>query len=107
MTFEWKILFISEQVEVGQNNLAKITFTLEENTDREFKSSISIDLLWEKTDLIKNYKVWDMIKVYLNFKANEYNWKRYNRISARKVEWLESQNNPSPKAEKQDEDLPF
>ncbi len=110
MTFEWKIMFISEQETVWQNNLPKITFILEENTDKEFKSSIAIDLLWEKTELIKTYKIWDIIKVSLNFKANEYNSKRYNRISARRIEWASNntetsnwQNNQI----KQDEDLPF
>lgn len=107
MTFEWRIMFISDQVEVGQNNLPKISFILEENTEKEFKSSIAIDLLWEKTELIKSYKVWDIIKVSLNFKANEFNWKRYNRISAWKVEWGNTESAPQKSASKQDEDLPF
>lgn len=106
MTFEWKIMFISDQIEVGQKNLQKISFILEESTDKEFKSSIAVDLLWEKTELIKNYKVWDIIKVSLNFKANEFNWKRYNRISARKIEWSNGQTNTS-QTSKQDDDLPF
>ncbi len=106
MIFEWKILFVSEQVEVGQNNLPKINFILEENTDKEFKSSIAVDLLWEKTELIKSYKVWDIIKVSLNFKANEFNWKRYNRVSAWKIEWW-NWSTTQKTSSKQDEDLPF
>lgn len=110
MIFEWKIMFISEQETVWQNNLPKITFILEENTDKEFKSSIAIDLLWEKTELIKTYNIWDIIKVSLNFKANEYNSKRYNRISARRIEWTSNNTETSnwqSNQVKQDEDLPF
>lgn len=107
MIFEWKIIFISDQIEVGQKWLPKISFILEENTDKEFKSSISIDLLWEKTDLIKNYKVWDTIKAYLNFKANEFNGKRYNRISSWKIEWLSWETSSQKSSTKQDDDLPF
>jgi hypothetical protein len=45
MVFEGKISFISEKQQVGQNNLDKISFILVENTDKEYKSSIVIDLL--------------------------------------------------------------
>lgn len=105
MIFEWKITFVSDQTEVGQNNLQKITFILEENTDKEFKSSIAIDLLWDKTELIKNYQIWDVIKASLNFKSNEFNWKRYNRITARKIEW--ENNNQWSQDNSKTDDLPF
>lgn len=86
MTFDGIITFIGEEQTVGQNNIPKITFVLEENVDREFKSSIAIDILWDKTNLIKEYKVGDAIKAYLNFKSNEYEGRRYNRISAWRIE---------------------
>ena len=99
---------------MGQNNVPKITFVLEENVDKEFKSSIAVDILWDKTELIKQHKVGDAIKVYLNFKANEYETRRYNRISAWRIEGGTAVTTPATKewGEKVEEkapadDLPF
>jgi hypothetical protein len=36
--------------------LRKITFVLEEESDREYKSSIAIDAFGDKVDLVKNFK---------------------------------------------------
>ncbi len=102
MTFEWVIKFIWPEMAVWQNQVPKITFVLEENVDKEFKSSIAVDVLWEKTNLIKQYKTWDIVKVYLNFKSNEYEGKRFNRISAWKIEWWNW-----PANSQQWDDLPF
>lgn len=107
MNFEGTITFISEEQPVGQNNIPKITFVLEENTDREIKGSVAVDVLWEKTELIKSHKIWDIIKVSLNFKASEYNGKRYNRVSCRKIEGQWSSSNSSKPAQSNDDDLPF
>jgi hypothetical protein len=46
-----------------------------------------IDLLGEKTELIKQYKVWDHVKVSLNYRAREYDGRRFNSIGAWKIEW--------------------
>jgi hypothetical protein len=102
MTFEWKIIFIWPETTVGQNQVPKITFVIEENSDKEFKSSIAVDVLWEKTNLIKQYKTWDTIKVYLNFRSNEYEGKWFNRITAWKIEWWNSSGSST-----QSDDLPF
>ncbi len=108
MNFEGTIIFISEEQVVGQNNIPKITFVLEENTDREIKSSVAIDVLWEKVELIKSHKIWDIIRASLNFKASEYNGKQYNRISCRKIEWQWSNSNSSSQPKpSNDDDLPF
>jgi hypothetical protein len=108
MIFDWIIRQIWAETTVGQNNIAKITFILDENVDKEFKSSIAIDLLWEKVELIKQFKQWDAVKAYLNFKANEYETKRYNRISAWKIEWASTNSTWAKKpAENKDDDLPF
>ena len=53
MTIEGTIIFISEETIVGQKQLPKVSFVIEEDSDREFKNSLMIDLLWEKTELIK------------------------------------------------------
>lgn len=105
MTFDGVIKFIWPEMGVWQNNIPKITFVLEENVDKEFKSSISIDILWEKTGLIKQYKVWDVVKVFLNFKATEYQDKWFNRITAWKIEWSSAA--PTGEDNKPADDLPF
>ena len=46
-----------------------------------------IDLLGEKTELIKQYKVGDHVKVSLNYRAREYDGRRFNSIGAWKIEW--------------------
>jgi hypothetical protein len=91
--------------------LDKISFILVENTDKEYKSSIVIDLLWEKVDLISSYKVWDVVKASLNFRTSDYNWRYFNNISAWRIDTLDG-SSPAPvnntkKEEAEDEDLPF
>jgi hypothetical protein len=102
MTIEGKILFISEETTVGQKQLPKISFVIEENSDREFKNSIMIDLLGEKIDLIKAYKVGDGVRVFLNYRAREYDGRWFNSIGAWKIESLGGGSSSSS-----DDDLPF
>lgn len=111
MVFEWKISYISEKQQVWQNNLDKISFILVENTDKEYKSTVLVDLLWEKVDLINPYKVWTVVRASLNFRTSEYNWRYFNNISAWRIDSLDGSSpapvNDTPKEETEDEDLPF
>ncbi|MDR0650938.1 MAG: DUF3127 domain-containing protein [Candidatus Peribacteria bacterium] len=100
MTIEGKIIFISVEALVGQKQLPKISFVIEENSDREFKNSLMIDLLGEKTELIKSFKEGDNIKVFLNYRAREYDGRRFNSIGAWKIEALGGNVSAS-------DDLPF
>ena len=100
MTIEGKIIFISEESIVWQKELPKISFVVEEDSDREFKNSLMIDLLWERTELIKQYKVWDHVKVSLNYRAREYDGRRFNSIWAWRIEWDANSSNNS-------DELPF
>ena len=100
MTIEGKIIFISEESIVWQKELPKISFVVEEDTDREFKNSLMIDLLGERTELIKQYKVWDHVKVSLNYRAREYDWRRFNSIWAWRIEWDANSSNNA-------DELPF
>ena len=86
MTFEWKITFISEETLVWQKQLPKISFVVEEESDKEYKNTVLVDLLWERTEMIKQYKEGDHVKVYLSFRVSEFNEKRYNNIWAWKIE---------------------
>ena len=113
MEFEGTITFIGEETPVWQNNTLKQSFVLEENSDKQYKDSMCIDLFGEKTWLIKNYKVWDSIKVSLNFRAREYNWKRFNSIGAWRIDgawsssWSTSTSSKPKQEKKVDDDLPF
>lgn len=109
MTFDGIITYIGPKETVWQNALPKQSFVLQENSDKEYKSTIMIDLLKEKIDLLQGYSVGDAVKVSLNFRANEYNGRRYNSITARKIEgqWSAGSSSSSKKAPADDEDLPF
>jgi len=107
MIFEWTITFMGEETQVWEKQTPKLDFVLEENSDRQYKSSVAIDLFGEKISLIKGFKVWDTIKASLNFRAREYNWRWYNSIWAWKIEWSNWESTPSQTSAKQDEDLPF
>jgi hypothetical protein len=102
MVIEGKIIFISEEVIVGQKQLPKISFVIEANSDREFKNSLMIDLLGEKTDLIKSFKVGDIVRVSLNYRAREYDGRWFNSIGAWKIESLGGSS-----AAASEDDLPF
>jgi len=105
MEFEWIITVVGKEQEVGQKSLKKITFVVEEVTEKEYKQSIAVDLFWEKIDMIKGYKVGDVVKLSLNFRAREYNDKWFNSIGAWKIEKAVWSRSSSKKTD--DEDLPF
>ncbi len=86
MEYVWIITTIGKEEEVGQNKLKKLTFVLEENSDKEYKSSMAVDLFNDKIELIKAFKVGDAVKVSLNFRAREYNDRRFNSISAWRID---------------------
>jgi len=106
MNFEWIITLIGNEETVWQNNLRKITFVIEEDSDKEFKWSIAVDVFWEKVDMMKDYKVWDKVNASLNSRAREYNGRRYNSISAWRLEktnWSSTSTNSNTA----NDDIPF
>jgi Domain of unknown function (DUF3127) len=105
MQFTGKITFISAEEKVGQNQTAKVTVVLEE-TDSQYPNSVSFDLLGEKIDLIKQFRVWSTVEASLNSRCNEYNGKHYNSIRARKIVAKEAWSTAATKPAAND-DLPF
>lgn len=103
MEFEGIITYLGNEEEIGQNNLRKVTFVLEEETDREYKASMAIDLFNDRIDMIKEYKQGDKIKASLNFRAREYNGRYFNSIGAWKIEKLGDSSAPATGGD----DLPF
>jgi len=114
MEFTGKITKITPEVTVGQKELPKITFVIEDVGEMEDykRNSIAVDVLGDKTELIKQFNEWDVVRVGLNFKSNEYNDRIYNRITARRIDAADAdgssdKGSAAPAAAKNDEDLPF
>ncbi len=94
MNYEGKLLNILpvETISTGGGDRQKQTIVLEENRDSEYKGGIVVDFWGEKVALLADLKVWDIIDVWLNSKAREYNGRWYNAITGWKIEktWGES-----------------
>ncbi|MBO4203922.1 DUF3127 domain-containing protein [bacterium] len=93
MFIEGKIIFISApaEIEINGEPRQKRTFVIEENSDREFKNSLAIDLRGEKTGLIDSFNENDMVRVNLTYRAKQSNKeadRRFNSIGAWKIEPL-------------------
>lgn len=100
---EGKIVHIGQEEQVGKNNLRKRSFVVEEAGDKEYKSSLAIDLLKDRVEMLDGYNVGDVVKVSVNFRANEYNGKYFNSISA----WRIEKSDGTSAAPEADDDLPF
>lgn len=102
MNFEWIVTYIGPVETVGANAMQKCSFVVEAKSDKEYKDSMMFDLIKDKVWLIQWYNVGDTVKVSFNPRANNYNWKYYNNISAWKIEGNASGSNSAS-----DNDLPF
>lgn len=111
MQFTGKLAKITPEILVGEKQVPKITFVVEEVGEMEDykRNSMAIDILGERTAMIKEFKEWDVVKVSINFKHSEYNDRLYNRINARRIEAAdgsEAESSSAPVADGGD-DLPF
>ncbi len=107
MQYTGTVKFIWKKEEVGVNALIKQTIVLEEDTDREFKGGLAIDFFKEKTDLLNDVNVGDMITVYINTRVNESKTqpgRYFNSISGRR---LEAGNTGGWDKKEEGDDLPF
>ncbi len=109
MQFTGKIIKITPEELVGQNQIKKVTFVVEEPGEMEDykRNSMAMDILGDKTEMIKEYKEGDMVTVSINFKHSEYNGKLYNRINAWRIERADGESAPAPAADSGGDDLPF
>ncbi len=110
MDFTGKIIYKGKKETIGQNGFEKLSLVLEEISDKDYKSSLMIECFKEKIDLVADLKVGDTVKAYINPRAKEYNGRRYNSISCRKVDVLSKGNGKAEAAEgdyNDNDDLPF
>lgn len=104
MEFEGIITMMWTEETVWQNSTRKITLVIEEDSDRDYKQSLVLEQLWDKkVDLAKWFAQWDKVRATLDCRAREYNGRRYNSLSAWRIEksWGTSSSNSSS------DDLPF
>jgi hypothetical protein len=111
MQFTGKLTKITPEILVGEKQTPKVTFVVEEVGEMEDykRNSMAIDILGEKTSMIKEYKVGDVVKVSINFRYSEYNDRLYNRINARRIESADGSQSSSSSTSVADggDDLPF
>lgn len=112
MNYEWRIVKMLPLEHVWKNELPKRTIILEEITDKEWKGWLAIDFIKDKTELLNEVKEWDVVNCTLNFRVNEYNWRRYNGITCWRIEkvggqWVVDTQAEGFEATKYEDDLPF
>ena len=88
MNYEGKIINILavETISTAWGDRQKQTIVLEENRDSEYKGGIVVDFRWDKLGLISELALGDIVNVWLNSKAREYNGRWYNSITGWKIE---------------------
>lgn len=109
MQYTGTVKFIWPKETIGANALEKQTIVLEEETDREFKGGLAVDFFKEKTELLSNIKVGDLITVYINTRVNESKTqpgRYFNSITGWRLEQGAASEKPASKKEESD-DLPF
>lgn len=111
MKFEWKVTNVlsPETIQTGWWDRKKQSIVLEENTDSEYPWSIVVDFWWDKTNLLWDVRTWDTIVVFMNSKAREYNGRRFNSITWRKIESKNKpiQSDPASSWSEYEDELPF
>mgnify|MGYP005669017909 CR=1 FL=1 len=108
MIYEWVVVQLLPEEEVGQNKLRKRTIILEEAGDSQYKWWLAVDFFNDKIDMIASLKTGEAVKVYLNAKTREYNGKWYNSITGRRIEPLDGSAPAESNDQQSDEELfPF
>ena len=111
MQYTGTVKFIWPKETIGANALEKQTIVLEEETDREFKGGLAVDFFKEKTELLGNIKVGDLITVHINTRVNESKTqpgRYFNSITGWRLEqWAGSESKGGSKKEEANDDLPF
>jgi hypothetical protein len=113
MQIDGLIYIIGETQEIGSNGFTKRLLVVE--TQEQYKQTIPIDFVKDKTSILDSYKVGDNVKVSINLRGNEYNGKYYVNLQGWRIEKVEEPNNaPTPPPiedaklnQEEPDDLPF
>lgn len=109
-----KIIVLNDTETVGSAGTFKKR-TLVVETDEQYKQSIPIYFVKDKTSVLDSYKVGDSVVVGINIRVNEYNGKYYVSLNGWKINKQDnSKQSPEPKentqvqkVEEEIDDLPF
>ena len=107
MEFEGIITFMGaiETVNTAKGEAQKVTFVVTEDSDNERKQAVVCEQFGEKqVGTVKDLAQGDKVKVTLNARAREFNWRRYNSISAWRVEVISKGDGSSSSS---NDELPF
>jgi hypothetical protein len=91
MKFEGLVTYVGPVEKIGEKETLKQTIVLTEDSEKEYKGSISLDVWGEKTEYSSRMKLGDKIEAEINSKAREYNGKYYNSLSMWKFNKLDGQ----------------
>lgn len=104
MEFEGNVIVVWEEEKIWENQIPKRTLVIEEDTDREYKGSMAVEFFRDKAELLSDINVGDKVKVWLNFRSREYNWRYFNTISGWRIEKVAAGASAGTSS---DDDLPF
>jgi hypothetical protein len=96
MNIKGNIHLIGETETVGNNGFTKRLVVIE--TQEQYKQTIPVDFVKDKTSVLDNYEVGDTVDVSVNVRGNEYNGKYYVNLQGWKIEKIAGETK---------EDIPF
>jgi hypothetical protein len=107
-----KIIVLGDTMTVGSaGTFKKRTIVIE--TDEQYKQTIPVDFVQDKTEILNAYKVGESVKIGINIRGNEYNGKYYVSLNGWNINKHDT-NNASQSVNKKeavvvedDTDLPF
>jgi hypothetical protein len=106
-----KVIVLGETMTVGSaGTFRKRTIVIE--TDEQYKQTIPVDFVQDKTEILNAYKVGESVKIGINIRGNEYNGKYYVSLNGWNINKHDI-NNASPSINKkelvvvEDDSLPF
>lgn len=98
-----KIIVIGETETVGSAGTFKKRLLVVE-TDEQYKQSIPIDFVQDKTSVLDSYAIGQSVKVGINVRGNEYNGKYYVSLNGWNINKLAE---ATPPSQEESEDLPY
>jgi len=81
-----KVHVIGGTETVGNKGFTKRLLVIE--TEEQYKQTIPVDFVKDKTSVLDAYKVGDSVKVSVNVRGSEYNGKYYVNLQGWKIEKL-------------------
>ena len=78
-----KVIYKSDQEQI-KPDLVKTILVVEEMKE-EYPGSMAIDFINQWAKQVQSIEKWDLVEVEVNFRAREYNGKRYNSLNGWRI----------------------